>query len=448
MATARLHSVSIARFRDCARIPLLALALLATSLDAATLLVTNTNDSGAGSLRAAVVFANNTVAPDNIQFNIPGAGPHVIALASNLPTIVNPLTIDGYTQPGAAANSIANVASNAVIKIQLNALASVGNPGRGLSICSSNVTIRGLSITNFRMESIGTGVNVGSADCDEISENIVISGNFLGLNPDGAMQTGLSFFHLSIRRAAATVGGATPASRNVIAGGDANGIFLSQGSTGTMVDGNLIGTDPSATQPRSDGNGIQVFNTFAVRIGTLHPNFIAFNLRGITVLNTSTNTIGGNFILFNDGLGIDLGGDGVTPNDLNDVDEGANRLQNFPELSLAQLPSIGLMRVVGRLDVPIGTNANYGLTVYQSTDCDSSGHGEGSMPLATVSVPMVHLGAPTFNRNESFDISVPRANLGSFVTLTATEPEGSTSEFSRCIEVVGPDQMFRNGFEP
>ncbi len=81
----------------------LAVVLSAASLASATIFtVTTTSDSGAGSLRAAVVSANAVPGPHTIAFNIPGSGPHSIALATDLPTIVisGGLTIDGTTQPG------------------------------------------------------------------------------------------------------------------------------------------------------------------------------------------------------------------------------------------------------------------------------------------------------------------------------------------------------------
>jgi CSLREA domain-containing protein len=72
---------------------------------ALTLTVTKTADTNDGacdadcSLREAIVAANAAAGADTIAFNIPGAGPHTIAPASALPTITQPLTIDGFSQP-------------------------------------------------------------------------------------------------------------------------------------------------------------------------------------------------------------------------------------------------------------------------------------------------------------------------------------------------------------
>ena len=71
-----------------------------------TLLVTNTNDGGAGSLRQAILYANEIAGLDTIHFNIPGSGPHTIQPNSALPLITDPVFIDGYTQPGASTNTL------------------------------------------------------------------------------------------------------------------------------------------------------------------------------------------------------------------------------------------------------------------------------------------------------------------------------------------------------
>src|SRR5262249_49441438 len=81
-----------------------------------TYTVVNTNDSGAGSLRQAILDAN---ADGNlIQFNIPGAGVHTIAPTSALPPVSHAVALNGYSQPGASVNTLA-VGSNAVLLIEI-----------------------------------------------------------------------------------------------------------------------------------------------------------------------------------------------------------------------------------------------------------------------------------------------------------------------------------------
>ena len=66
----------------------------------ASFVVTNTNDSGAGSLRQAILDANANEGAETITFAIPGSGRHTITLANALPAITENTTIDGTSQSG------------------------------------------------------------------------------------------------------------------------------------------------------------------------------------------------------------------------------------------------------------------------------------------------------------------------------------------------------------
>ena len=58
---------------------------------------------------------------------------------------------------------------------------------------------------------------------------------------------------------------------------------------------------------------------------------VAHNItNGIVVGTGERNTIRGNSVFQNEGLGIDLGNSGVAPNDPGDGDGGSNILQNYP----------------------------------------------------------------------------------------------------------------------
>ena len=96
-----------------------ALFLVTVTVSAATFTVTNTGDSGAGSLRQAILDANAAAGADTITFDIPGAGVHTITPATPLPPITEGAIIDGYTQPGASENTDP-VATNAVLLIELD----------------------------------------------------------------------------------------------------------------------------------------------------------------------------------------------------------------------------------------------------------------------------------------------------------------------------------------
>src|SRR6187549_3643712 len=94
---------------------------VAGALSATTYTVTNVNDSGAGSLRQAITDANANAGLDVIAFNIPGSGVHTIVPATALPAITDQVTINGYSQPGASANTNGPAqGTNAVILIEID----------------------------------------------------------------------------------------------------------------------------------------------------------------------------------------------------------------------------------------------------------------------------------------------------------------------------------------
>src|SRR4029079_18065897 len=83
--------------------------------------VTNVNDSGAGSLRQAILDANSTVAKDDIVFAMAGSVTHLIAAQTPLPTVTGAVTVDGFTQAGSRANTAGpGQANNAVSNIVLD----------------------------------------------------------------------------------------------------------------------------------------------------------------------------------------------------------------------------------------------------------------------------------------------------------------------------------------
>src|SRR5260221_11162824 len=120
-------------------LPSIAVAVLpgASSLLAATFTVTNTNDSGPGSLRQAILDANGNPGTDTIAFNIPGQGVQTIRPLTPLPPVTDDagVTIDGYTQPGSSPNTLA-AGDNAVLLIELDGSAGFGQ-GTGLTLASS-----------------------------------------------------------------------------------------------------------------------------------------------------------------------------------------------------------------------------------------------------------------------------------------------------------------------
>jgi trimeric autotransporter adhesin len=389
---------------------MLGLSVAAGPLQAAVISVTNANDSGAGSLRAAIVAANVASTADTIEFALPGTGPFTINLISALPVITQPLVIDGYSQAGARLNSLAlSEGDDAVIQVRLDGL-SVGSTTDGLFVCSNNVTIRGLSITRFQQRGITIGDNSGT-NCAITPDTIAITGNFIGLAPDGNTAAGQRFSGVFVSRASnVLIGGATNATRNLISG---NGTF----------------------GPGSSTDGVNVANASSSAI-TINGNFIGTDASGsLDRGNTRSGVRRSNVMTTNDNLGIDLiasglNPDGVTPNDPDDGDTGANNLQNFPVINAITRISGGV-HVNATLDRPPGAVLKaYAIDVFASDHCDSSGNGEGERFLG--SVPFISLNG-TFQLIDVDLITSTELPVGTQITLTATDQgTGDTSEFSAC----------------
>jgi len=237
------------------------------------------------------------------------------------------------------------------------------------------------------------------------------------------------------------IGGTSAEARNLISANRGGGIVLtSQGSERTMVLGNYIGVDVTGAAPLGNAAGVVIRNGSALnRIGGVNPgegNRIAFNAgdgvqigRTLDDSFTRNNVVVGNFISDNGGLGIDLGADGVTPNDPGDGDTGPNALLNAPVLVAAT--SAGGTTTIGGvlLDVAPGT---YFVDLYASNSCDTSGYGEGAQWLGRVNV------TPDAAGYRSFTIDLPSA-FGDGVAVTATTTlVSTTSEFSACALVNEP----------
>ena len=200
------------------RVALAGLLFGAATLAAAnTYTVTTTADSGAGSLRQAILDANANAGADTIHFNISGTGVQSIAPATALPSISETVTIDGYTQPGASANTQPlDQGSNAVILIELDG-ESLGANGYGLTLgtdttTANDVLLRGLAINRFGKAAIRIYNGDGA----------VITGNHLGPSSSGLFVPASANPQLAgvliLAGVANAIGGPSSAERNVISG--------------------------------------------------------------------------------------------------------------------------------------------------------------------------------------------------------------------------------------
>ncbi len=394
-------------------------------------LITSPGADGFISLREAITAANNTNGLDEIHFNIPTTDPgymadpgnpalplsYTITPASALPIIVDPVMLDGTTQPDYTG----------VLIVQLDGSSAPG--ASGLVLRANNSTITGLIVHSFADEGIeidgSTGFGMGN----------LIQNNWIGIdadhNPSPNLANGIL---ISFGANSNIVDG------NTVSGNGASGIVLRNlGTENNSITANYIGIGADGLTPIANGfHGIFLLDQAANnQIGGTSPveaNIVAFNnARGI-VLSTDSgvgNSILGSSISDNAGIGIDLNDDNVTANDPDDTDSGPNDLQNFPVLTTATIAGNNIA-IEGSLDTD-SPSTNYRIEFFSSSTCDGSGHGEGETPIGFTTVSTDGSGDASFSTN-----FVAEVTSGQQITSTATEDFGgtafgSTSEFSPCL---------------
>lgn len=299
---------------------------------------------------------------------------------------------------------------------------AVGNIIGGTALGARNV----ISGNDFR----GIQIHGGGAPGNQVQ------GNFIGTDVTGTLDVGNSAEGVFLFFASGnTIGGTTPAARNVISGNNGDGVEIEgsdTGATGNQVQGNFIGTQADGTSPL--GNS---FHGVLIRVGFGTPgnaiggtasgagNAIAFNGGdGVFVESSTGNAIRRNSIFSNSGLGIDLGTNGVTLNDAGDGDTGANKLQNFPIVTSGTSGG-GSTTVQGTLNST--PNTTFALEFFSNAFCDPSNFGEGQNSIGSGAVTTDGTGNASFAFNFPIEVALPQ-----FITATATDPSGNTSEFSNC----------------
>jgi hypothetical protein len=374
-------------------------------------------------LRAAIQEANhpNNLGADFIGFNIGGGiGVKTISPRSELPAITEQLTINGYTQPGAAENTDARPGkTNARPLVELDGTNVAQLPVDGLDVRAANVVVRGLIINRFPFDGIDVRANADGI----VPTGVKIEGNFIGTDDAGREDLGNGTSGVLLVEARnTTVGGTTPDARNLISGNASDGVSLVSADN-NKVEGNLVGTRRDGTSGLSNGaDGVDAFNSDGVAVGGATPgagNTVAFNgATGVRVsgATTSGDRILGNSVFLNAGQGIDLAADGRTDNDDDDPDMGPNLLQNFPVLASAKAGRDGTI-VKGKL------NSTPGRTFTVQFFSNPAAADEGK----------TFLGQKTVSTGADGDATISfrtRKRAAGTVTATVTDPAGNTSEFS------------------
>lgn len=383
-------------------------ALEGRALFSTTFMVTTAADSGPGSLRQAILDANNSPGHDEIHFNIGAGGAATITPLTQLTRIDDAVTIDGTTQPGYGGKPI----------IEING-ASTTNADGILIFFGGHSTLKGLVINRFDgwgIRDVSTGFNT-------------IQNCHIGTNVAGNADLGNGTGGISLFSRGNLVGGPDASQRNVVSGNGSTSNFIGPGiqtteaGGGNVIQGNFVGVA---------ADGLTALGNSAVGVfvsdhgSTVTGNVIAFNgSAGVSFgPNSKDNFITQNSIFNNVGIGIDLRNpqsaapDGPTPNDTLDVDSGSNNLQNAPVIASAQA-IVGKTTVKGSLSTE--KNKVYRIELFNNPVGDTQGEGKTFLKALDVTTDT--------NGKASFSVDLPGISKG-VITATATDPDNNTSEFS------------------
>jgi hypothetical protein len=277
--------------------------------------VTNTLDSGPGSLRTALYYAFDhpgTTITFNLPTNDPGFASHVFTIqpTAGYPSLVNATILDGGTQTNYNPSGPAVQLSGALSPPPSQYV-------NGLRLGGTNCSVRSLIINGFTESAIlidGPGA-ISNA----------VTGCYLGLDPTGnlAVTNGLSPLTIDNGARGNTIGGLVPTARNILSGSIYQGLVIrDSGTMNNVVEGNYIGLNATGTAALSNRwSGVAIFNGAQSNLigGTLSSmrNIISGNgFQGITISDPTTthNTVAGNYI------GLNPAGTAAIPNGWAGVD--------------------------------------------------------------------------------------------------------------------------------
>lgn len=381
--------------RANSRVTLLRLETLERRELLATFTVSTTGDSGAGTLRQAIIDSNTAGGTNTINFSITGTGIQSIALLSPLPTVTTPVTINGFSQTSGSTTP----------QIELNG-AGAGAGANGLNITAGNSTVQGLIINRFTGNGIvlsGTGGNA-------------INGDFIGVNQAGTTASANGGDGVFINGSPNnSIGAQTSNGRDIISGNTGSGVHIAGAASITnVVVNDAIGTDlAGAANLANGGDGVRIETGTGNLIGgitTSAPNTIAFNGgAGVNVVSGTGEAIHHNSIFRNIASGIKLG-------------TGANNNNPAPTITVVTTTS-GVTTVQGTYKG--AANTTYTIEFFSNTEIDPSGFGQGRTFVGSTTVTTNSSGNATFSANTTSAVT-----LNNFVASTSTDPNGNTSQFS------------------
>ncbi len=239
-----------------------------------------------GNTQSGIVFATGA-SGNRVQANILGTD---VGGTLDLGNGLNGVTIfQGATNNtiGGTAPNVANViVGNAQFGVRISDVGTTGNLVAG-NLIGPSLGQSGLEHANdnVRIEQGASGNTIGgptAAARNVISGSLLfgvriagatttgnlIAGNFIGTDPSGTVARGNNTGVLIEGATGNTIGGASTGLGNLISGNVGNGVNLDQGAVGNLIAGNLIGTDPTGTI--AVGNGFRgLAATFGARDNTI-----------------------------------------------------------------------------------------------------------------------------------------------------------------------------------
>jgi uncharacterized repeat protein (TIGR01451 family) len=508
----------------------------------ANVIVVNTNDDGSqGSLRWAILQVNADTSAGSIRFSIPGAGVQIIEITHALPTVSTPVVIDGASQPSYAGQPL----------IQIDGTRA-GSACDGLVISGGASVVKGLAITNFTGSGLvlqsgggnlvlanvvgadpigkhaqpnGDGIEISGSSSNTIGGSVsgagnlisgnsdsgmeivasgqnssanLIQGNLIGTTANGSSLLGNGGSGILLTGATGTdIGGSVSGAGNLISGNGRHGVEMGTGTSGTLVQGNLIGT--TADGGHALGNlrdGLCLDGATGNTIGGTDPgsgNVISANSgNGVETLHSGTgNLLAGNYIgtdrsgalhLGNLANGVALGSSG---NSVGGLSTGAANTIAYNGTGLvgAGVQLVGLVNQDSILSNSIHDNAglginlgngptpnqtpgtpgpnnfqNYPILTAAQTDGKTTSLGGTLLALPSSSYTIQVFTTPTADPsgfgegqtlidtftvstdssgNASFNLGGQATSPGSVISATATDSSGNTSEFSPDVGVSG-----------
>ncbi len=408
-------------------------------------------DDGLGNctLRAAIEEANNTPGSNTIEFNIPGAGVRTIQPVSGLPSIIETVIIDGYSQPGSQPNTaVSPEPLNGTLLIELDGTnAGANQDAFTIDVSATNVEIRGLVINRFDFRGIG-GNGGGSG--------LVVQGNYIGTDPTGLTDQGNGDQGLQLGPSA-TIGGLDPEDRNIISGNDGGGASPNVDDNNWVVQGNYIGlgADGETVIPNSTYGG-----TGAMSIDNSSGHVIGGSEVGATNVISGNNSFG----IFPDNVdNLRIQGNIIGP------DWKGDPIPGSPQLGGIGLPPInGSMASVligGTLPeesnliaynngpgVAVMSAEQGGSILYNSTDVSILGNRifgntpEGSYPLSltALGIDLLELDLDNFTLrnsdptlNDPGDTDTGANNLINFPVINSVKQQGTNLEINFDLDTSG-----------